>query len=287
MSQATRILLVEDDVEEAVLVAEALEEIEEGRPRRPWIRRFELVHAEDLAEARGLLETHSFDVILLDLGLEEAGGLHPLLALRAAAPDSSVVVLVTAAEEALGASALREGAQDYLLREELDCAPLERALRHAIEAQRLRLALQRAAFVDDLTGLYNRRGFLSLGELHRKLAGKLEARMEVVLAGIEAGQDCDLVRIEAAEVLRETFRDSEVLGRLDGDRYAVLRLCPQRSPAPPVPECLRRRRNGPGSEVQLRLGAAELHPGETATIEELIARAERSMWENRPVGTSD
>jgi len=65
--------------------------------------------------------------------------------------------------------ALRLGVQDFLTKEGLDRAALVRALRYSIERHRLQMNLQNLSLIDDLTGLYNRRGFMALAEQHLRI----------------------------------------------------------------------------------------------------------------------
>ena len=124
-----RVLVVEDDPSYALLVREHL-----GRPATGG--EFALVHAERLADALRLLGEDDIDVILADLGLPDSQGIETFLKLRAEAPGVPAIVLTGRDDEALGVEALREGAQDYLVKRELDGNLLPRALRYAIERYR-------------------------------------------------------------------------------------------------------------------------------------------------------
>ena len=124
-----RVLVVEDDPSYALLVREHL-----GRPATGG--EFALVHAERLADALRLLGEDDIDVILADLGLPDSQGIETFLKLRAEAPGVPAIVLTGRDDEALGIEALREGAQDYLVKRELDGHLLPRALRYAIERYR-------------------------------------------------------------------------------------------------------------------------------------------------------
>jgi diguanylate cyclase (GGDEF)-like protein len=124
-----RVLVVEDDPSYALLVREHL-----GRPATG--DEFALVHAERLADALRLLGEDDIDVILADLGLPDSQGIETFLKLRAEAPGVPAIVLTGRDDEALGIEALREGAQDYLVKRELDGHLLPRALRYVIERYR-------------------------------------------------------------------------------------------------------------------------------------------------------
>ncbi len=131
-----RILLVEDNPGDARLLREMLNE--EGAYRT------ELTLVGCMEDAESYLTNHEIDIILLDLGLPDAEGLDALRRIRAAAPRVSVVVLTGRDEESLSGQALQEGAQDYLIKGQIDSRSLLRALRYAIE----RKTMEEALFVE-------------------------------------------------------------------------------------------------------------------------------------------
>ena len=134
--QINRILLVEDNPGDARLLKEMLRE-EGALPT-------EFTHVESLAAAEAHLADHAVDVIILDLGLPDAGGLGAVRRARAAAPRTPFVVLTGADDEALAAQALHGGAQDYIVKGQIEPRGLVRALRYAIE----RNGLEEALFVE-------------------------------------------------------------------------------------------------------------------------------------------
>jgi serine phosphatase RsbU (regulator of sigma subunit) len=120
-----RVLLVEDDPGDAFLVQELLLEA-----RAP----VDLEIATTMAEARLLLR--SVDCVLLDLGLPDASGLGGLRGLLSEAAGVAVCVLTGIEDEHLGVAAVGEGAQDYLVKGQVDGVLLTRALRYAVERKR-------------------------------------------------------------------------------------------------------------------------------------------------------
>lgn len=222
-SLVTKILLVEDNPGDARLLREALAEIAESR--------FEIAHCETLAQAREFLVKNKSDVILSDLGLPDSQGLETVRHIHNAAPGVPVVVLTGLNDESFGSQALQEGAQDYMVKGQIDGRLLWRALRYAMERHRVQLGVLTLALVDDLTGLNNRRGFLALAEHHAKLAyrtGKGFLLAFVDLDGLKrvndtfGHQEGNRVLVDAATVLKDSFRQSDILARLGGDEFAVL-----------------------------------------------------------------
>lgn len=120
-----RVLLVEDDPGDAFLVQELLHEA---------LAPIDLDVAATMAEARPLLG--SVDCVLLDLGLPDASGLGGLRQLLDEAAGVAVCVLTGLEDEHLGIAAVGEGAQDYLIKGQVDGVLLTRALRYAVERKR-------------------------------------------------------------------------------------------------------------------------------------------------------
>lgn len=127
-----QLLLVEDDLGDAVLVQELLAD---SAPH------LQVVHVGTLREAEQLLP-NDLDCVLLDLGLPDAYGMEAVERMRRAAPDAAVVVLTGHDDEHRGVEALSSGAQDYLSKSGVDGSMLARAIRYAIERRRLERSQQ-------------------------------------------------------------------------------------------------------------------------------------------------
>lgn len=128
------VLVVEDNPGDARLVELYLSE-DPGRP-------FTVVKAGRLSDALDILAAQHVDVVLLDLSLPDSFGLATLARLRAAAPVVPVVVLTGTNDEALALEALRQGAQDYLVKGQGDGDVVRRAARYAVERSRVDQALR-------------------------------------------------------------------------------------------------------------------------------------------------
>ncbi len=130
------LLLVEDNPGDACLLREMLNE--------PGTHRSELTHVKCLGDAEKHLVEHAVDIILLDLGLPDAQGLGAVRRTHAIAPNVPLVVLTGMDDEVLAGQALQEGAQDYLIKGQIETRGLRRALRYAVE----RKAMEEALFVE-------------------------------------------------------------------------------------------------------------------------------------------
>jgi len=139
MNEEITILLIEDNPGDARLIQEAL--LETNRDH-PTTTRFKLTVADRLCAGLGALAQRNVDVILLDLSLPDSEGLSTLLSISAQAPALPVIVMTGLDDETITVGALQAGAQDYLIKGELDGNLLVRAIRYAIERKRAEEALR-------------------------------------------------------------------------------------------------------------------------------------------------
>ena len=223
MLEVTNVLLIEACATDAQLLRLLLS----SDPK------FSVTTATNLGRGKDYLRRKRFDLVLLDLSLPDANGIDAIHQLQCAARNVPIVALSTSHEEDLGVRALREGAQDYLVKSQTDRSLLLRVIRYALERHRLVSQLQSMALLDTLTGLYNRRGFVTIAEEQLKLArrsGYSLALAFVDLDGMkrindELGHEFgDQALVTTAEILRSTFRSSDIIARLGGDEFIVLAI---------------------------------------------------------------
>ena len=130
------VLLVEDNPGDADLLREAMTQVDHPPA---------ITHVERLEEALPYLEQGGpVDCVLLDLGLPDCHGLATLQRAHSAAAHLPIIVLTGLEDEALGIEAVRHGAQDYLVKGQTPPRMLLRAIRYAIERQRMKEALRKS-----------------------------------------------------------------------------------------------------------------------------------------------
>ncbi|WP_373528150.1 ATP-binding protein [Nostoc sp.] len=129
VSYSVKILLIEDNPAEARLLQEFLIQAKS--------QEFTLVHVKRLGEALQELGQCNYDVILLDLTLPDSEGLSSLPLLIDQAPSVAIVVLTNTNDEELAIEAVRQGAQDYLIKRQVNPDVLVRSLRYAIERKQV------------------------------------------------------------------------------------------------------------------------------------------------------
>jgi two-component system, cell cycle sensor histidine kinase and response regulator CckA len=130
-----KILLIEDNPGDVLLLQETLSEI--------TFVELELVHVDRLKSALKKLSSEDFDVILLDLVLPDSNGLDTFIQIQEQTPATPIVVLTGMADETLAISAMKAGAQDYLVKGQVSGSDLLlRSMRYAIERKRIEATLQ-------------------------------------------------------------------------------------------------------------------------------------------------
>jgi signal transduction histidine kinase len=124
-----QVLLVEDSIGDVRLLREMF--------TREKPDSFELTHLVRISDAELHLAKGGVDIVLLDMGLPDGHGLDTLRRAHAAAPNTPIIVLTGLDDETLAAEAIKGGAQDYLIKGQIENRALPRALRYAIERHRM------------------------------------------------------------------------------------------------------------------------------------------------------
>jgi diguanylate cyclase (GGDEF)-like protein len=256
----------------------------------------EIDWAGDLGSALARLTKGGVDAILLGLELPDSQAMATFERTYAFAPDVPIIVLSDVHEENVAVSTVQGGAQEYLVKDEVAPMLLARAIRHAIERHRLLSALRSLSLIDDLTGLYNRRGFADLGEQYLKLARRTARGVTMVFLDIDRFKGIndtlghhvgDRALIKVTDILRATFRRSDIIARLGGDEFAVLALEASGEDSELLIDRLRERvrefnhSSAEPFQLSVSIGTAR-HDGDLRIrLEELLAEADNAMYEDK------
>jgi diguanylate cyclase (GGDEF)-like protein len=173
---------------------------------------------------------------------------------------------------------------------------LIRSIRYAIERHAMSMALRSLSLVDDLTGLYNRRGFLTLAEQQLKTAERLQQKMILMFADLDGLKwindnlghgEGDLALKAAATVFKKTFRESDIVARLGGDEFLVLVLAAGGENAETVVKRLTDNLdafnygNNRAYKISMSMGFAHYDPATPCNLEDLLERADRLMYQRK------
>ncbi|HEX3317369.1 MAG TPA: EAL domain-containing protein [Solirubrobacteraceae bacterium] len=218
-----RLVLIEDNPGDAVLVREML--------RASWEGEFAFEHFDRLSAARERLLVAPATCILLDLSLPDAQGLEAVDRVQSVVPDVPIVVLSGLDDEELALRAVQGGAQDYLIKGRVDDHLVSRSVRYAIERKRAEVALAHQALHDSLTGLPNRALFLDRLKLALARSARRSSAVAVLFldldrfklindsSGHEAG---DRVLVDVGARLERALRPGDTVARFGGDEFTAL-----------------------------------------------------------------
>jgi diguanylate cyclase (GGDEF)-like protein len=253
---------------------------------------FDVRRAEDL---QGLAGGPDVDAVVIALG---GSPLETLGTIRIQVPDAAVLVITDPDREADGAVALHGGAEDHLVRGSIPDGLLPRAIRYAVAQRRLRRDLSSA---DELTGLPNLRGFAPIAEHHLRMADRagsqvvfLFVRLDGLVEAMAEGPETAGAAVrEAAEVLLEAVRDSDVPARVGDDTFAVLLTGDAVGAETLVLSRLveaiavhNSARETP-MPISLSVGSALYDPAQPATLSQILETASRRLHQQRGNGSSD
>jgi diguanylate cyclase len=217
------IMLVEDNPGDARLISELLKDVRGGG--------YKLAHVDRLAEVTERFDHEMIDVVILDLGLPDCKGLDTLAKVNDLAKRVPIIVLTGLDDEAVAVAAVQTGAQDYLVKGQVDGNLLWRSIRYAIERKQLELKLAFIATHDSLTGLPNRvllndRLSLAITQAQRK-----DSRLAVMMLDLDRFKEVndslghstgDELLKAAADRLKSVVRGYDTVARLGGDEFILL-----------------------------------------------------------------
>jgi len=219
---ARTVLLIEDNPGDARLIELMLAE----DPDTP----FRLSCVDRLSRGLDFLSSQKPGIVLLDLSLPDSHGLETFDKVFAHSPSVPIIVLTGNDDQMLALSAVKTGAQDYLVKGKLDRELLVRAMHYSIERKRYQEQLEHQANYDALTGLPNRN--LLHDRLKQAVFAQRQHRSIAVVfidldhfkfindsLGHSAG---DRLLRQMADRLREAVRDGDTVSRLGGDEFILV-----------------------------------------------------------------
>lgn len=218
-----RVNLLEDDSDDVYLIEKHL--------RSNHADRYSVTHFTTLAEFLSTADDDSKDVLLLDLNLSDSKGLNTLRCINLRTPKYPVIVLTNHSDEEYGREAIHMGADDYLCKSDINSRSLSRAIRYAIERFKLRQALEKRAYTDELTQLPNRT--MLLEQLGHMLASAARTGNTLAVAMIDLNRFKsvndqhghlwgDAVLRHVGQLLQEQTRSADMIARFGGDEFVCI-----------------------------------------------------------------
>jgi diguanylate cyclase (GGDEF)-like protein len=288
-----KVLLIEDNDVDAQLTQDLLSE---------WsTEEFQVTRATTLAEGLSLLSRERFDAMLLDLSLPDAFGLSTVREVHAASPTIPVVVLSGVSDQSLALQAVRQGAQDYLVKGEGHPELLARAIRYAIERKRFEEHLTYLAQYDHLTGLVNRTLFRDRLVQATARSKRMQQMIGLMLLDLDRfklvndtfGHDIgdDLLKA-VSERLKTCVREVDTVARMGGDEFTIilegvsseqniLVVAKRITESIATPFELK----GHCISIGISIGIT-IYPQDDHPIDELLKHADRAMYQAKQQGGS-
>src|SRR5688572_29129 len=258
----------------------------------------EIVWVATFVEALGHLRKGDFDAMLLDLFLPDSEGIESIRRVSDRA-DIPIIALPKESADVAGIDVLLAGAEDSFIKEYINSQNMIRAVRYAIARHRRIGELQALSQTDELTGLYNRRAFMTLGSHQIKIARRQQHSVTLAFAdldGLKAINDkCghmwgDFALKDISTILKNTFRESDVIARIGGDEFAILWI----SQSPPTSEGLHARlKAGLDSysasetrpyQLSLSIGFSHYPGGSEASLEDMLFETDQRMYADKRAG---
>ena len=287
-----RVLLLDDDQQDFVIVQRMLDKVKEPRFHVDW--------AETYEEGRQALAMQEHDAYLIDYRVGADNGLDLLKETFHNGVRKPMIVLTAHSDAELDMRVIQMGAADFLPKRELSPTLLGRTIRHAIERNQMMEKLYFQATHDELTGLHNRK--YCMEQLNNQIASALRHKFPISLClcdidffkevndgnGHQVG---DQVLAGFGQILSEQIRTEDLPSRYGGDEFCI--IFPHSRPEEAaisverVRAALQKRTfesvHRPAFKVTASFGIAQLSRTVTTTSE-LISAADKALYKAKHLG---
>jgi diguanylate cyclase (GGDEF)-like protein len=288
------LLLIEDNPGDMLLTRRMLEKAEHTS--------FHISYADSLAKGIERATQSTLDVILSDLNLPDSPDVETFFRLKLRVPEIPIVVLSGFADEEMSLKAVRQGAQDYLIKGQINNIVLERSLLYAIERKRAEDTIKKLAYNDALTGLPSR---ILLGDRFAMAAADSQRnnrKTALIMLDLDHFKDIndnyghdagDEMLKEVSNRLVSILRQTDTVCRNGGDEFIL--LIPQINTKEMIDEIAQRmlvavgkpfNLHGVEKRISASLGIA-MYPENGKSLEILIKRADMAMYEVKKTGRNN
>jgi len=232
-----------------------------------------------------------FDIMITDIVMPGMNGLELTGKAKGIKPNMAVIITTGFVDNFSYDKAIEAGASDFIKK------PFtEKELIARIKHVKMQQEIRNLTLRDELTGIYNRRGFFALVEYQFNMAKRSKTGLFMLYADLDnlkiindtlGHQEGDRALIETADILRNNFRQSDIIARIGGDEFVVF---PVGTSADCVDKILGRLEkaleaynveNNSGYSLSISAGISFYDPELPCTIDDLLAAADRSMYERK------
>ncbi len=247
--------------------------------------------AANVESALELINKIPFDIMITDIKMPGLTGFELTEKAKKIRPDMAVIIMTAYIEEFSYDDAIEAGASDFI-KKPFTVKDLIVRIHHVILQEKIRAM----SVTDELTGLYNRRGFFTLAEQELKTANRRKRKIYLVYVDLdnlkEINDACghlvgDSMLIETANILRGSFRQSDIIARIGGDEFIVILVGTNGSDAESVSSRLQNNIDIHNQKIinnhklSISFGIACYDPEFPSSIVELLNHADKSMYEHK------
>jgi diguanylate cyclase (GGDEF)-like protein len=274
------VLIIDDDINLLKMITAGL--VSEG---------YQCDTATNAESALELINQTSFDLMVTDIVLPGMDGFEITEKAKKIRPDMLVIIMTGFTEDFSYDRAIEAGGSDFIKK------PFTlQELIVRFQFVTLQEKLLKMSVTDELTGLYNRRGFFTLVEQQLRLAKREKDTVYMLYADLDnlkgindafGHQEGDQALIESADVLRETFRGSDIIARIGGDEFVVVPIGSTKEGAEIATSRLfqslaqhneKKQRN---YTLSFSIGMAYYDPATPYSIDDMLSKADALMYEEK------
>ena len=252
----------------------------------------EIKTVDSIKKAKTIMFYEEMDIILVDINIQ---GMKFEELFEVFDKDNLLIpyiVITDERDEDLGIEAVKKGAQDYLVRSELSERILRRGIIYSLERHDILQSLYRTTIIDELTGLYNRRGLHTLGNQQVELAKRHNDDIFIFyldLDGMKSINDTlghefgDKALIDTSNVMHKTFRTTDILSRLGGDEFVVVVVKAQHEFIPIIIQRLKEyvaemNSSNKKYNLSISIGVSKVDLNNESPLDDAIQDADKEMY---------
>ena len=282
-----KVLLIEDNKDDIQAITSFLEQSKRLNA--------EIKTVDSIKKANTVMFYDKMDIILIDINVQGMKFEEVVESIDKNNLTIPHIVITDERDEDLGIEAVKKGAQDYLVRSELSERILRRALIYSLERHEILESLYRTTIVDELTGLYNRRGLYTLGNQQIELAKRHSDDIFIFfldLDGMKAINDTlghdygDKALVDTSKIMHKSFRTTDILSRVGGDEFVIVAVKAQFEFIPIIIQRIKDFVKDQNSseekfEISISIGVSKVDLDAESPLDEAIRDADKKMYDSK------
>ena len=278
------ILLVEDNKEDIQLITQYINQSDRLNATIQTV--------DSIKKAKTVMFYEEIDILLIDLNIEGVKFEELFDRFNKDTLSIPYIVITDERDEDMGIEAVQKGAQDYLVRSELSERILRRGIIYSMERHEILQSLYRTTIIDELTGLYNRRGLHTLGNQQVEIAKRHDDDIFIFYLDLDGmkkindnlGHDYgDKALIGASKIMHKTFRSTDILSRLGGDEFVAVAVKTQYEFIPIIIQRIKdyikeENKTLKDYQISMSIGVSKVDLEDESPLDDAIKNADKEMY---------